>query len=366
MQPQNLNDAEVLQLALQQRYQSSLFQTAKYLCGYSQVNEYTHGSTIRALENSDTRKLIVMPRGTFKTSIAVVAFPIWLMIRNPNIRILLDSEVWTLSKNSLREIKSHLKGDRFRDAFPNWKPVLDNQDEMIINTRSVPKKEPTITASGIGAGKTGQHYDVIIADDLNSPKNSMKPELAEQVINHYRYYTSILDPGGTIVIIGTRYSELDLIAWIMKNEMGMGDQSTVSKEHHKQVYLLVGCPGVGKTWVSDQLKTQFNVLEHDEFKEEGYYKAIADAARHGDKPVLANTPFGVSRLTTNIESLGPSVIPVFIIEEDEVVTQRYESRSGKKILPGHLTRQRTYLRRARDLGAFVGTSSEVLEHLKRV
>lgn len=213
-------DPLVIQQAIQLRYKESLFQTAKYLCGYSLVNELTHGPMIRALEDHTTRKLIVMPRGTFKTSIGLVAFPIWLMIRNPNVRIILDSELWTLSKNSLREIKSHLKGDRFREAFPDWKLLLDNQDEMIISTRTVPKKEPTITASGIGAGKTGQHYDFALLDDLNSPRNSFKPELAEQVITHYKYYTSILDPGGTIVVSGTRYSEMDLIGWIMKNEMG--------------------------------------------------------------------------------------------------------------------------------------------------
>jgi hypothetical protein len=213
-------DSDTAQQAIQLKYKSSLYLTAKYLCGYKLINERTHGDMIAALEDQETtRKLIVMPRGTFKTSIGLVAYPIWLMIRNPNIRIILDSELWTLSKNSLREIKSHLKGDAFKAAFPDWKMVLDNQDEMIISTRTVPKKEPTITASGIGAGKTGQHYDYALLDDLNSPRNSHKPELAEQVITHYKYYTSILDPGGTIVVSGTRYSEMDLIGWIMKNEM---------------------------------------------------------------------------------------------------------------------------------------------------
>lgn len=207
-------------LQLQLAYQESLYYTAKYLCGYSGINERTHGDTIHALEASSTRKLIVLPRGTFKTSIAVMAYSIWNVIRNPNIRILIDSELWTLSRNSLREIKEHIKGERFQRTFPGWKLTLDNQAEMIVSARTIPRKEPTITSSGIGAGKTGSHYDLIIADDLNSPINSAKPELAEQVINHYRYYISLLDPGGTIVVIGTRYSELDLIGFILKNEVG--------------------------------------------------------------------------------------------------------------------------------------------------
>lgn len=214
-----LADVDVLQSALQDQYKKSLYRVAKYLCGYKDINEHTHGGVIRALEESTPRKLIVMPRGTFKTSLAVVAYPIWRMLNNPNIRILLDSELWTLSRNSMREIKSHIKSESFLQIFPDWKFVLDNTAELIINKRTIPKKEPTLACSGIGAGKTGQHFDLIIADDLNSPQNSLKPELAEQVINHYRYYTSILDPGGTIVVIGTRYSEHDLIGFILKNEI---------------------------------------------------------------------------------------------------------------------------------------------------
>lgn len=215
----NLTDLSVVQTALQLTYQQSLYRTARYLCGYSDINERTHGKMIQVLESESKRKLVTMPRGTFKTSLAVVAFIIQQVIRDPNIRILLDSELWTLSRNSLREIKAHLKGETFQCVFPNWRLVLENQDEITINQRTVIRKEPTVTASGIGAGKTGQHYDLIIADDLNSPQNSLKPELAEKVINHYRYYTSILEPGGTIVVIGTRYSEMDLIGHILRTEV---------------------------------------------------------------------------------------------------------------------------------------------------
>lgn len=218
-QTQSLTDLTTVQKAHQLLYQQSLYRTAKYLCGYSQTNHRTHGTMIRVLESEKKRKLVTMPRGTFKTSIAVVAFILQNIIKNPNIRILLDSELWTLSRNSLREIKAHIKGPIFQEIFPGWRLVLDNQDEITINQRTKILKEPTVTASGIGAGKTGQHYDLIVADDLNSPLNSLKLENAQKVIDHYRYYTSILEPGGTIVVIGTRYAELDLIGHILRTEV---------------------------------------------------------------------------------------------------------------------------------------------------
>ena len=156
-----LTDLSVVQKALQLTYQQSLYRTAKYLCGYHDINEHTHGKMIGVLESELKRKLVTMPRGTFKTSLAVVAFIIREIIKNPDVRILLDSELWTLSRNSLREIKAHLKGENFQSIFPGWRLVLENQDEITINQRTVIRKEPTVTASGIGAGKTGQHYDCL-------------------------------------------------------------------------------------------------------------------------------------------------------------------------------------------------------------
>jgi len=171
-QSQKITEVETVQNALQSKLKSSLYLTAKDLCGYRDVNSKTHGKALAVLQSQSIRKLIVMPRGTFKTSLCVVAYTIWNVIRNPNIRILIDSELWTLSRNSLREIKAHIQSDSFQTVFPGWRLTLSNQDEITINQRTIIRKEPTITASRIGAGKTGQHYDLIIFDDLNSPNSS--------------------------------------------------------------------------------------------------------------------------------------------------------------------------------------------------
>jgi len=203
-------------------FRESLYLTAKYLLGYKEVNPRTHGSTIANLSSDSKRKLIVMPRGTFKTSLAAVAFSTWSILRNPNIRILLDSELYSNSKNTLREIKQHLETPRICELYGEFKNQnCWNEGEIIINQRTKVVKEATLTCSGIGAQKTGQHYDLIIADDMNSPSNSNTPEALVKVIDHYRYYTSILEPHGTIVVIGTRYSANDLIGHIIRNEVLM-------------------------------------------------------------------------------------------------------------------------------------------------
>lgn len=213
--------AEAVRLAVADGYRRSLYLTAKTLLGYKDINKETHGGIIAALEAPTKRKLICVPRGCLKSTIACVAYPIWLLLRDPNLRILIDSELYTNSKNFLREIKGQLESPRLTAIFGQFKSETNwNEGEITIRQRTNVKKEASITVGGVGTTKVGQHYDIIIGDDYNSNKNSLTPEGCEKVINHYRYNQSILEPDGTYVVIGTRYSENDLIGFILNNEIG--------------------------------------------------------------------------------------------------------------------------------------------------
>lgn len=202
-------------------YQESLFLTARHLLGFRDVNRNTHLEMIQALEAPTKRKLIVMPRGSLKSSLASVAYPIWLLNRDPNLRILIDSELYKNSSRFLREIAMHMETQRLISLFGTYRGSIWNEGEIIIKQRSTVLKEASITASGIGAQKTSQHYDVVIMDDMNSRKNSQTPELRQKVLDHYKMNTSILEPGGILVVVGTRYSADDVIGFCLKNEIGI-------------------------------------------------------------------------------------------------------------------------------------------------
>lgn len=209
-----------IKAGLAEVFRGSLYKTAKHLCGFKQMTRRTHGEVVQALESNTLRKLLVLPRGTFKSSIGVVAYPLWLLINNPNLRILIDSEVYGNSKNFLREIKSVIQSERFIEIFGDWK-TLDNwnEGEITISKRTKAFKEASITCGGIGTIKVGQHYDVIIGDDYNSGNNSETIEGRKKVIKHYQMNLAILEPNGTYVIIGTRYASDDVIGWILENEV---------------------------------------------------------------------------------------------------------------------------------------------------
>jgi len=191
------------------------FLFAKHILGYKDLEWVVHGECVSALESNAKRKLVVMPRGSFKSSLGSVAYPIWRLLRDPNMTILLDSELYTNSKNLLREIKGHLASSTFIRVFGDLSGAKWDEGEIILKTRTRNRKEASITVGGIETTKVGQHYDLIIGDDYNSAQNSDTPEKCQKVIDHFKYNLNILNPGGEYLIIGTRYAELDVIGFLL-------------------------------------------------------------------------------------------------------------------------------------------------------
>ncbi len=226
---------EEQRVALREVFKNSLYRTAKHLLGYKEITAFTHRETVQCLESDSTRKLIVLPRGCFKSSLGSTSYPIWKLLRNPNERIFLDSELYSNSKNFLREIKAHLESPLIVELFGTFRnDSCWNEGELLIRQRTKVYKEASITAGGIGSEKTGQHYSLIICDDLNSPTNSATQENRDKVIQHYKYLTSILEPDGTLVVIGTRYAELDIPGFVLHNEVGEGELSDSETKGNSQ------------------------------------------------------------------------------------------------------------------------------------
>lgn len=199
---------------------TDFFFFSKYFLQYKDLEWDVHGQFIEVFESKAPRKIVVMPRGTFKSTLGSVAYPIWRLLRDPNLTILLDSELYSNSKNFLREIKHHFESARMSQIFgdqvgPKW-----DEGEIILKSRTQNIKEASITVGGLGTTKVGQHYGCIIGDDYNSPQNSETPEKCQKVIDHVRYNLNILNPGGEYLLIGTRYAERDVIGFFLSEILG--------------------------------------------------------------------------------------------------------------------------------------------------
>jgi hypothetical protein len=200
---------------LRELYLEDFFAFAKHGLGFQDLEWSVHREPVKVCESSAARKLIIEPRGSFKSSLGSVAYPIWRYLRNPDITILLDSELYTNSKNFLREIKGHLESERISKVFGDQIGNKWDEGEIIGALRTRVRKEATITVGGIGTTKVGQHYDLIIGDDYNSPLNSDTPEKCEKVISHVKYNMNILNPNGEYLFIATRYAERDIPGFLL-------------------------------------------------------------------------------------------------------------------------------------------------------
>ena len=72
-------------------------------------------------------------------------------------------------------------------------------------------------AAGVGGAITGRGADLLIIDDPHSEQDAMSPSALE---NAWEWYSSgprqRLQPGGSIVIVMTRWSTIDLTAKLIK------------------------------------------------------------------------------------------------------------------------------------------------------
>lgn len=186
------------------------------------VSELVHGRFLRLVKSPKRRKLGLMPRGSYKTTIGTVANSVSDIINNGNIRILIDSEVLDNSIKFVDGIKKRMRSERFRRLYGDLisDKYRETAKEFTVKTRTDSTlREATITATGIGTVNVGMHYDKIIIDDPHSEKNVGTKEQIDKVIAHYRLLLSLLEPGGELVIWGTRWDFKDLYDFLLEEEI---------------------------------------------------------------------------------------------------------------------------------------------------
>jgi phage terminase large subunit-like protein len=174
-------------------------------------------------------KMIQACRGSFKSSISTIGYATWLIARETtltnacNIRILIGSEVLALAKSFVRAIRQIMEHEpRWRELFGNHKGEMrsgrwtDNEITSVFRTISR-LKEPTVSTIAIDAPRSGNHYDVIIADDLETERASASREQIEKCWDFYRLLHPLLEPDGEMMLVSTRWHYDDIYNRILKD-----------------------------------------------------------------------------------------------------------------------------------------------------
>ena len=164
---------------------------------------------LEAMERGEVRRLMLfLPPRHGKSQLATVRYPVWRLLRDPRMSVIVGAYNQTLaetfSRASRRIAREVLALDDERNAAAQW----------------MTRAGGIFRAVGVGGGVTGQGASLIVIDDpVKSREEANSAAYRDRVWNWYRddLYTR-LEPGGAVILIMTRWHEDDLAGRILASE----------------------------------------------------------------------------------------------------------------------------------------------------
>mgnify|MGYP003649186079 FL=1 len=160
------------------------------------------------LQHADRRSVIEAFRGVGKSWLTS-AFVCWLLLNNPQLKILVVSA----SKERADAFSSFVKRLINDIQILNHLAATDNQRDSMVAfdvAPSLPDHSPSVKSVGITGQITGSRADVLIADDVEVPNNSATQMMRDKLSESVKEFDAILKPGGRIIYLGTPQTEMSL------------------------------------------------------------------------------------------------------------------------------------------------------------
>jgi len=163
---------------------------------------------LERIARGELKRLIVnMPPRHSKSEFASYLMPSWFLGRNPKLKIIQATMNTELAVRFGRKVRDLIADPIYKEIFPNTDLKPDSQAAGRWETSAGGE----YFAAGVGAAMTGRGADLLIIDDPHSEQDALS---ASAYDNAYEWYTSgprqRLQPGGTIIIVQTRWSKKDI------------------------------------------------------------------------------------------------------------------------------------------------------------
>ena len=205
--------------------QKSFLDFVRYVWPSFIAGEHHHifAKKLEKVASGELKRLIVnMPPRHTKSEFASYLFPAWIMGKEPNRKIIQATHTAELAVGFGRKVKNLLDSEIYRDIFPDMELAKDAKASGRWSTN----KGGEYYAVGVGGALAGRGADLCIIDDPVSEQDALSPTALDNI---YEWYTSgprqRLQPGGSIIIVMTRWSIRDLTAKVLnKQAEGGADQ----------------------------------------------------------------------------------------------------------------------------------------------
>ena len=190
----------------------------KYILGYNKMVERIHEPILNFVDSNDHEQLLLLPRGIFKTTTITVAYVVWRIVKNPNITILINSKNLGSAKKMLAEIKGHFKNNKtLKRLYGDFVGDIWTDSAIIVKPRTIISKTTTITVGSVDHEITGQHFDLIINDDLVGLRDKLSLAERKRTLEFYKSLIFLGQKGTKYINIGTRWHTSDLYSYLLDN-----------------------------------------------------------------------------------------------------------------------------------------------------
>jgi predicted phage terminase large subunit-like protein len=172
----------------------------------------------RVAKGECKRLIINMPPRHTKSEFASYLLPAWFLGKFPHKKVIQSSNTGELAVGFGRKVRNLVDSEVYNELFPNLALQADSKAAGRWNT----SKGGDYFAIGVGGTVTGKGADLLIIDDPHSEQEAAmaasNPDIYDKV---FEWYTSgprqRLQPGGSIIIVMTRWAQRDLTGQVLKS-----------------------------------------------------------------------------------------------------------------------------------------------------
>lgn len=162
------------------------------------------------------RLIISMPPQEGKSQRASRRFPLWMLVRNPELRIAIASYSHSRARTWGRTIRNDVWSHRGNVG------LSISGDSAAADDWEVAGHQGGVYCTGVGGALTGRPVDVMIIDDPVKDRQQADSETYRE--NVWSWWTDVvltrLAPGAPVVVIMTRWHEDDLAGRLLAEEDG--------------------------------------------------------------------------------------------------------------------------------------------------
>ncbi|MDX1541916.1 MAG: phage terminase large subunit, partial [Geminicoccaceae bacterium] len=152
-------------------------------------------------------------------STLVGIFCAWLLLRDPDLRVLVLAAEHELAQKMVRAVR------RIIERHPLTRHLVPKRIEQWAGgqftvNRKLAQRDPSLLARGIGGNLTGSRADIVICDDVEVPNTCATPAKRMELRERLHEIAYVLVPGGLQLYVGTPHSYYTIYAEQARAETG--------------------------------------------------------------------------------------------------------------------------------------------------